>query len=82
MDGNIYNLLIRVIKESIDSVGIPVAQMTKRDKMEGIKLLKDRGALKIQRAVDVIAKYYCVSKFTIYNYINELDSMNYPENIM
>lgn len=82
VDGNIDNLLIRMIKESIDSVGIPVAQMTKRDKMEGIKLLKDRGALKIQRAVDVIAKYYCVSKFTIYNYINELDSMNYPENIM
>ena len=50
--------------------------------MEGIKILRDRGALKIQRAVDVIAKYYCVSKFTIYNYINELDSMDYPQNMM
>ena len=56
--------------------------MTKKNKMEGIKILRDRGALKIQRAVDVIAKYYCVSKFTIYNYINELDSMDYPQNMI
>ncbi|MCI8676817.1 MAG: transcriptional regulator [Lawsonibacter sp.] len=82
VDGNIDNLLLKMIKESIDSVGIPVSQMTKKNKMEGIKILRDRGALKIQRAVDVIAKYYCVSKFTIYNYINELDSMDYPQNMI
>ena len=76
IDGNIDNLLIQMINISIQEVGIPVAQMTRQNKMEGIKFLRDRGAFKIQRAADVIAKYYCVSKFTIYNYLNELDSID------
>lgn len=76
VDGNIDNLLIQMINMSIQAVGIPVAQMTKQNKIEGIKFLRDRGAFKIQRAVDVIAQYYCVSRFTVYNYLNELDSID------
>lgn len=81
VDGSIDNLLIHMITSSIKAVGVPVDKMTKKEKMEGIKLLRDRGALKIHRAVDVIAQYYGVSKFTIYNYINELDSMEYSESM-
>lgn len=79
VDGNIDNLLIQMINISIQEVGIPVVQMTKQQKMEGIKFLKDRGAFKIQRAADVIAQYYCVSRFTVYNYLNELERNEYSD---
>lgn len=79
LDDNIDQLLIRMIQESMVHIGIPISQMTKADKIKGVKMLYERGAFKIQRAIDVIAQYYCVSKFTIYNYLNELDSMKYAE---
>ena len=72
----IDDLLIRMINDSIASVGVPVVQMDKKDKLEGVRILRDRGAFKIQRAVDVIAQYYNVSKFTIYNYLNELEGID------
>lgn len=79
VDGSIDNLLVQMINMSIQEIGIPVAQMTKQQKIEGIKFLKDRGAFKIQRAADVIAQYYCVSKFTVYNYLNELERIEHLE---
>lgn len=72
----IDDLLIRMINDSITSVGVPVVQMDKKDKLEGVRILRDRGAFKIQRAVDVVAQYYNVSKFTIYNYLNELEGID------
>lgn len=71
--GKIDDLLNHMIMDSIKQVGIPMAQMTKADKMAGIKILQDKGAFKIQKAADVTAQYYCVSKFTIYNYLSELE---------
>lgn len=77
IDENIDQLLVRMIQESMSYIGVPVSQMTKADKIKGVKMLYERGAFKIQRATDIIAQYYCVSKFTIYNYLNELDSIRY-----
>ena len=72
--GKIDDLLRSMITDSINSIGVPVSQMTKKQKKEGIRILKKQGAFKIQRAVDVVAQYYGVSKFTVYNYVNEIES--------
>lgn len=68
---DVEDLLISMINESISIVGTPVALMTRQQKIDGIRHLKDRGAFKIQNAGNVVAKYYGISKYTIYNYINE-----------
>ena len=68
---NVEDLLISMIQDSIAHVGTPVALMTKQQKIDGINYLSRRGALRIKNANNVIAKYYDISKYTIYNYLNE-----------
>lgn len=72
--GKIDDLLKSLMTDSINKIGVPVAQMTKRQKMEGIRILRDQGVFKVQKAADLAAQYYGVSKFTIYNYLNEIES--------
>lgn len=67
----IDEFLVTLIYESIDAVGVPITNMTREQKMSGIKFLKDRGAFKITKASEIIAKYYDVSKYTVYNYLSE-----------
>lgn len=74
-DGGIDDLLISLIHESISKVGVPVSAMTREQKIAGIKYLKERGAFKIQKASDMIARFYDVSKFTIYNYLDEASNL-------
>lgn len=69
--GGIDDLLIAMIHESIERVGVPTAAMTRDQKIAGIQYLKERGAFKIQKACDIIARFYDVSKFTVYNYLDE-----------
>ena len=69
----VEDLLIHLITESITYVGTPVALMTREQKVDGINFLKKKGAFKIKNAGNVIAKYYDISKYTIYNYLNEIE---------
>lgn len=81
VEATVYNsvddLLISLIQESIQYVGTPVALMNREQKVEGIRYLNNKGAFKIKNASVVISKYYDVSRYTIYNYIN--DSQNVEE---
>jgi len=70
---DVEDLLISMINESINFIGTPVALMTREQKIKGIQYLKKRGAFKIQNAVNIVAQYYDISKYTVYNYINEVD---------
>lgn len=65
------DLLIALINESIRFVGMPVAMMNRQQKIDGIHYLKNKGAFKIKNASITVSKYYDVSRYTIYNYINE-----------
>jgi len=67
----VEDLLVAMIQDSINYIGTPVALMSKQQKIDGIKYLADKGALRIKNAGDEIAKYYDISKYTIYNYLNE-----------
>lgn len=74
----IDDFLLGLIYDSIDIVGVPISSMTREQKMRGIKFLKGRGAFKITKASEIIAKYYDISKYTVYNYLSE--STNTSEN--
>lgn len=76
---NVDDLLISLINDSINFVGIPVAMMNREQKIEGIRYLNSRGAFKIKNASNIVSKYYDVSRYTIYNYIN--DSQNGEESV-
>lgn len=67
---NITDLLEQLIQESNDFVGKPVAMMTKDDKTRAIQYLNERGAFLIKKAGDKISKYYDISKYTLYKYMD------------
>lgn len=68
---DVNDLLNFLIQESIAHVGKPPALMTKEDKIEGIKYLSQKGALLIKKSGDRIAKFYGISKYTLYSYLEE-----------
>ena len=67
---NVNDLLAELIEESARQVGKPVPLMTREDKVKAIKFLNDRGALLITKAGDKISKYFGISKYTLYSYID------------
>lgn len=71
---NVEELLVALITDSINHVGVPVAHMTREQKVEGITYLNRRGAFKIKNAAITVAKYYDISRYTIYNYLNDANT--------
>ncbi|GEP46977.1 transcriptional regulator [Microbacterium saccharophilum] len=63
-----------LIHQTITAVGIPVSQMKKEHKLQVVAKLKARGLFLLREAVEMIAESLDVSRFTIYNYLNELAS--------
>ena len=68
---NVADLLDDLLRESVELVGKPVALMDREDKIRAIRFLSDAGALLITKAGDKIAKYFGISKFTLYSYLDE-----------
>ena len=68
---NVSDLLDALIQESIAQVGKPVVNMTKEEKIIGLKYLDKKGAFLVKRASDRVAKVYGISKNTLYNYLEK-----------
>ena len=68
---NVSDLLDDLLRESAERIGKPVALMDREDKIRAIRFLSDAGALLITKAGDKIAKYFGISKFTLYSYLDE-----------
>lgn len=71
---DVADLLDNLIQDSIRHVGKPVANMTKEDKIKGLKYLDAKGAFLIKKAGEKITKFYDISKYTLYNYLEQQES--------
>ena len=67
---NVNDLLEDLIEQSVALVGKPVALMTKDDKVRAIQFLSQHGAFLITKSGDKVAKYFGISKYTLYSYID------------
>lgn len=67
---NVNDLLDSLIEQSVASIGKPVALMTKDEKVSAIQFLNDAGAFLITKSGDKVSKYFNISKFTLYSYID------------
>jgi len=71
--GNTVNdVLSSIVTKTLDSVGKPVAFLSKEEKVNIVQLLDQKGVFLIKGAVDYVAKVLCVSRYTIYNYLDEI----------
>ena len=67
---NVNDLLDSLIEQSVALVGKPVALMNKEEKVTAIQFLNDAGAFLITKSGDKVSKYFGISKFTLYSYID------------
>ena len=68
---NVGDLLDELIEQSVKIVGKPVALMTKEDKVKAIQFLNETGAFLITKSGDKVCKFFGISKYTLYSYIDE-----------
>lgn len=68
---NVSDLLDELIEQSVKRVGKPVALMTKEEKVKAIGFLNDTGAFLITKSGGRVCKYFGISKYTLYSYIEE-----------
>ena len=67
---NVSDLLDELIQQSVALVGKPAAVMNKDDKVRAIQFLNQNGAFLVTKSGDKVAKYFGISKYTLYSYID------------
>lgn len=67
---NVNDLLDDLIEQSVALVGKPVAMMNKDDKIRAIQFLYQAGAFLVTKSGDKVSKYFGISKYTLYSYID------------
>lgn len=68
---NVNDLVDELIAQSVALIGKPVALMNKDDKMRAIGFLSQSGAFLVTKSGDKVAKYFGISKYTLYSYIDK-----------
>ena len=69
---DVSEILENIIKEAIEEIGKPVSLMQKEDKLMVVKIAEEKGAFLIKSSISQIASEINVSRYTIYNYLEEL----------
>lgn len=67
---DVNELLDELIEQSVELVGVPVPFMSKDDKIKAINFLNDAGAFLITKSGDKVSKYFGISKYTLYSYVD------------
>lgn len=71
--GDIDALAQHLLAQAVARAGAPVELMQKRHKLVVVQDLKERGFFMLKESVETAAQALGVTRFTIYNYLNELD---------
>lgn len=69
---NVNDVLENIVNTTLENYGKPVNFMSKEEKVNMVKLLDAKGTFLIRGAIDYVAKILCVSRYTIYNYLDEI----------
>jgi predicted transcriptional regulator YheO len=68
----VNEMLSSIVNKTLEAVGKPVAFISKDEKVNIVQLLDDKGVFLIKGAIDYVAKVLCVSRYTVYNYLDEI----------
>ncbi len=66
----VNGLLDELINQSVRMINKPVSQMNRDDKIRALKYLHEAGAFLITKSGEKISKFFGISKYTLYNYID------------
>ena len=65
--------LEELLRECVSAVGREPSQMKKTDRMRIIRMLYKRRAFTYQKSVAIVAERLCVSRYTVYKYMHEIE---------
>jgi len=68
----LHGALDRLLESVEREMGIRLSGMNREQKQRAIRLLDDRGAFTLRRAVEDVADAMGVSRITVYNYLNAI----------
>lgn len=68
----LHGALERLIEQVERELGSPLPNLSRNDKQIAVKMLDQRGAFILRRAVEDVADAMGVSRITVYNYLNAL----------
>lgn len=69
---DVDEILENIIIKAINKTGKPVSMMQKSDKLMVAKIVNEKGGFLIKGAITQLASEISVSRYTIYNYLDEL----------
>jgi hypothetical protein len=59
-----------LLDEVARELGRPLAELSRADKQQAVRLLEERGAFRYRRSAEGVAEALGVTRFTVYNYLN------------
>jgi hypothetical protein len=68
----LHGALDRLIESVEKELGSKLKELSRNDKQRAIRLLDERGAFILRRAVEDVADAMAVSRITVYNYLNAI----------
>ncbi len=69
---DVDEILDSIINKAIEEMHKPVSLMQKEDNMKVVEIVDEKGGFMIKGAIDQLAHRLNVSRFTIYNYLDEI----------
>lgn len=73
---NVQELMEHYLSEVEREIGKPAAEMNRQEKMRALAYLDERGIFQIAKAHVHLCKFFDISKFTLYNYLDEVRKAN------
>lgn len=70
----LHGVLDRLIAIVEAELGSPLSELSRADKQYAVAMLNDMGAFTLRKSVEDVADALGVSRFTVYNYLNAIES--------
>ena len=71
---DLHDALDRMVNTVEDELGAPLAELDRAEKQAAVRMLDERGAFLLRKAVEAVGEMMGVSRITIYNYLNAIDN--------
>lgn len=68
---SIDELLEILMQKAVESTGHSLESLDKEDKVKVVRYLDEKGAFLIKKSAERVAEFLDISRFTVYNYLNE-----------
>lgn len=69
---DVDEILNSLIDSAIDDINKPVSLMVKEDNLKVVEFVDEKGGFMIKDTIDLLAHKLNISRYTIYNYLDEI----------